>query len=199
MTLGGHRGALPLEASSRNIFRGRSNSAYTFALQGPLSDNYSAHHSKITRHQGVLFSGLHWRPISNNSETVHARPNPFSASRAFALIPLLVTALTKPLAAQPFEGCPSKEILAAFNDFASVGKPPTATWRAWLRDPKAQYVEPWKAFDDVHYVGVLLGVSLGDPTSNSVVLIDTLREPHVDQLIANLGKVGINLSDINMC
>jgi metallo-beta-lactamase class B len=29
-----------------------------------------------------------------------------------------------------------------------------------------------------------------------VVLIDTLHEPHVDQLVANLGKVGINLSDI---
>jgi hypothetical protein len=73
---------------------------------------------------------------------------------SFALTVLLVSGLTNPLAAQPFVGCPSKEILAAFNDFASVGKPPTVAWRTWVRDPKAQYAEPWKAFDNVHYVGV---------------------------------------------
>ena len=115
---------------------------------------------------------------------------------SFALTVLLVSGLTNPLAAQPFEGCPSKEILAAFNDFASVGKPPTVAWRTWVRDPKAQYAEPWKAFDNVHYVGVCWVSAWAIQTSEGVVLIDTLHEPHVDQLIANLGKVGINLSDI---
>jgi metallo-beta-lactamase class B len=42
----------------------------------------------------------------------------------------------------------------------------------------------------------VLGVGLGNPDQRGVVLIDTLHEPHVDQLIANLGKVGINLADI---
>jgi len=34
----------------------------------------------------------------------------------------------------------------------------------------------------------VLGVGLGDPDRDGVVLIDTLHEPHVDQLIANLRK-----------
>ena len=100
------------------------------------------------------------------------------------------------LAAQPFNGCPSKEIRAAFNDFASVGKPPPDAWRSWQRDPKAQYIEPWKAFDNIHYVGVCWVSAWAIRTNDGVVLIDTLHEPHVDQLIANLGKIGINLADI---
>ena len=103
---------------------------------------------------------------------------------SFALTVLLMTALTNPLAAQPFEGCPSKEILAAFNDFASVGKPPPDAWRSWLRDPKAQAMEPWKAFDNVHYVGVCWVSAWAIQTNDGVVLIDTLHEPHVDQLVA---------------
>jgi metallo-beta-lactamase class B len=64
---------------------------------------------------------------------------------SFVLMVLLVTASANPLAAQPFVGCPSKEIQTAFNDFASVGKPPPDAWRSWQRDPNAQYIEPWKA------------------------------------------------------
>jgi metallo-beta-lactamase class B len=115
---------------------------------------------------------------------------------SFALMVLLVTASANPLAAQPFEGCPSTGILAAFNDFASVGKPPPDAWRNWQRDSKAQYIEPWKAFDNVHYIGVCWVSAWAIRTSDGVVLIDTLHEPHVDQLIANLGKIGINLADI---
>jgi metallo-beta-lactamase class B len=76
-------------------------------------------------------------------------------SELFALAISLVTGSTNPLVAQPFEGCPSKEILAAFNAFASVGKPPTDAWRSWQRDPGAQQtVEPWHAFDNIQSVGV---------------------------------------------
>lgn len=116
------------------------------------------------------------------------------------LIALLVCAalfgLSNPLAAQPFNGCPSEEILAAWNDFGLAGKPPTVAWRSFVRDPKAQYIEPWKTFDNVQYVGVCWVSAWAIQTSDGVVLIDTLHEPHVDQLIANLAKVGINLADI---
>jgi len=49
---------------------------------------------------------------------------------SFSLMILLVTAAPNPLAAQPFAGCPSTEILAAFNAFAGVGKPPPDAWRS---------------------------------------------------------------------
>jgi metallo-beta-lactamase class B len=115
---------------------------------------------------------------------------------SFVLTVLLVTASANPLAAQPFKGCPSKEILASWEDFGLTGKPAPDVWRSWVRDPKAQYIEPWKAFDNVHYVGVCWVSAWAIQTNDGVVLMDTLHEPHVDQLIANLVKVGINLGDI---
>jgi metallo-beta-lactamase class B len=116
-------------------------------------------------------------------------------TRSFTLTILLMAASANPLVAQPFEGCPSKEILARFEDFGRTGKMPPDLSR-WLGDPKAQYIEPWKAFDDVYFVGVCWVSAWAILTNDGVVLIDTLHEPHVDQLIANLGKVGIDLSDI---
>jgi metallo-beta-lactamase class B len=118
-------------------------------------------------------------------------------SKLFALAILLVTVSANPLAAQPFEGCPSKEILAAFSAFASVGKPPPDDWRRWQHDAEAQQsVEPWNAFDNIQSVGVCWVSAWAIRTNDGVVLIDTLHEPHVDRLVANLGKAGINLADI---
>ena len=87
-------------------------------------------------------------------------------------------------------------ILARFDDYILAGKPPPDVLRSWWHDQKAQYIEPWKAFDNVHYVGVCWVSAWAVQTGAGVVLIDTLHEPHVDQLVANLGKVGINLADI---
>ena len=109
---------------------------------------------------------------------------------------LALTAATRAVVAQPIEGCPSsKEIGARFEDFGRTGKMPPDVGR-WLFDAKAQFVEPWKAFDGVHFVGVCWVSAWAIQTSDGVVLIDTLHEPHVDQLVANLGKAGVALSDI---
>ena len=111
-------------------------------------------------------------------------------------IVLALTAATRAVVAQPIEGCPSsKEIGARFEDFGRTGKMPPDVGR-WLFDAKAQFVEPWKAFDGVHFVGVCWVSAWAIRTSDGVVLIDTLHEPHVDQLVANLGKAGVALSDI---
>ena len=119
-------------------------------------------------------------------------------ARSFALAGLLAAASINPAAAQPaplFEGCPSQPILARFEDFGRTGKMPPDLGR-WLSDHKAQYIEPWKAFDNVYFVGVCWVSAWAIQTSEGVVLIDTLHEPHVDQLIANLRKIGIDLADI---
>ena len=126
------------------------------------------------------------------------RPDFSELIKSFALATLLATASAYPLAAQPaqpFDGCPSKEILARFEDFGRTGKMPPDLGR-WLNDPKAQYIEPWKAFDNVYFVGVCWVSAWAIRTSDGVVLIDTLHEPHVDQLIANLRKVGVDLADV---
>lgn len=97
--------------------------------------------------------------------------------------------------AQALTGCPSETILAKFKDFGQTGKMPPDLGR-WLGDPKAQYIEPYKAFDNVYYVGVCWVSAWIVKTSAGVVLIDTLHEPFVDQLIENIKKVGVDMADI---
>ena len=126
------------------------------------------------------------------------RPAIFETIKSTAIAALLTAASALGVAAQPaqpFDGCPSKEILARFEDFGRTGKMPPDLGR-WLNDPKAQYIEPWKAFDNVYFVGVCWVSAWAIRTSDGVVLIDTLHEPHVDQLIDNLRKVGVDLADI---
>ena len=97
--------------------------------------------------------------------------------------------------AQPFDGCPSQPILDRFEEFGRTGKMPPALGR-WLGDRKAQYIEPFKAFDNVDYVGVCWVSAWVVRTSAGPVLIDTLHEPHVDQLIDNLRTVGVDPASI---
>ncbi|MDD1651061.1 MAG: MBL fold metallo-hydrolase [Methylococcaceae bacterium] len=124
------------------------------------------------------------------------RPSLSHIISACALAVLLVTAHPGALVAQPMEGCPpSKDIMARFDDFLNTGKMPPDLGR-WIMDPRMQYIEPWKAFDNVYFVGVCWVSAWAIRTDDGVVLIDTLHEPHVGHLIANLGKAGITLSDI---
>lgn len=100
-----------------------------------------------------------------------------------------------PARAEPIVGCPSETILSQFEDFGRSGKMPPELGR-WLSDPKAQYIEPYKAFDNAYFVGVCWVSAWVITTSEGAVLIDTVHEPHVDHLIANIKKIGIDLADI---
>lgn len=97
--------------------------------------------------------------------------------------------IATPARAEVPTGCAAKDVVAAFGDFGKTGKMPPDTAR-WLYDTKAQYIEPWKAFDNVYYVGIcwvsawLLTSKTGD------ILIDTLYEPFTDTLLDNIRKVG---------
>ena len=66
----------------------------------------------------------------------------------------------------------------------------------WLSDPKAQYVEPYRAFDNVYFVGVCWVSAWLVNTSAGWVLIDTLHDPFADLLIDNIRKVGVSPADI---
>ena len=97
--------------------------------------------------------------------------------------------------AQQIEGCNSKDLSARFDEFSKTGKMPPEIGR-WLMDPKAQYIAPFKAFDNVSFVGICWVSAWIITTPEGAILIDTLHTPHVDQLIRNIDSVGVKLSDI---
>jgi metallo-beta-lactamase class B len=108
------------------------------------------------------------------------------AMAAFAASPALAGVPT---------GCDSQQMTAAFDDFGRTGRMPPDLGR-WLNDPAAQKVAPWKAFDNVDYVGVCWVSAWIVRTSAGAVLIDTLHDPFADLLIENIRKVGVDPADI---
>ena len=94
-------------------------------------------------------------------------------------------------------GCASKDVTAAFGDFLRTGKMPPDTGR-WLYDKKAQYIEPWKAFDNVYFVGICWVSAWLLTSPKGHVLIDTLYDPFVDTLLDNIRKVGADPKDIKV-
>ncbi len=96
----------------------------------------------------------------------------------------------------PIAGCCSAEILQKFVEFGKSGMMPRDLAK-WLDDPDAQFIAPWKPFDNVHFVGVCWVSAWLVETSEGAVLIDTLYGPHVDQLIENIRATGIELADIH--
>jgi metallo-beta-lactamase class B len=80
---------------------------------------------------------------------------------------------------------------------ADASEPYSKTCRVTqARNNAIQKQEPFKAFDNLYYVGPcyvsvwLLTTPQGD------ILFDSAQEPFVDDVIANIGKVGVNLRDI---
>ena len=115
----------------------------------------------------------------------------------------LVTALAVVLLAPPPQGaqasaaggCPLARLSQGLEEFGTTGKMPPDV-RQTLGDPAAQRVPPFKAFDNVYFVGVcwVSAWLIVDPAGD--VLIDTLHEPHVETLLANLAAVGARPADI---
>lgn len=93
--------------------------------------------------------------------------------------------------------CSSQAISSRFIEFGRTGKMPPELGK-WLRDPQGQYIEPYQAFDNVHYVGVCWVSAWIVKTSDGPVLIDTLHEPFVDQLVKNIRQVGVDPADIKL-
>lgn len=112
---------------------------------------------------------------------------------------LIGTGFLSPLStveAQPlFEGCPSKQILERFVEFGRSGKMPPDLGK-WLNTPDAQYVEPWKPFDNVDFVGICWVSAWLIHTDEGSVLIDTLYGPFTKTIIDNIKKTGTDFADI---
>jgi metallo-beta-lactamase class B len=111
---------------------------------------------------------------------------------------VLATALTAaPLAASAGEAgnCPVERITAGLEQLSATGKMPDDV-RALINDPAIQRIAPFRAFDNVYFVGICWVSSwlIVDPAGD--ILIDTLHEPHVDTLLANIAAVGAKPADI---
>jgi metallo-beta-lactamase class B len=114
---------------------------------------------------------------------------------ALASMTLLLQAA--PARAEVPTGCASKDVTAAFGDFLKTGKMPPDTGR-WLYDKKAQYIAPWKAFDNVHFVGICWVSAWLITSPKGHILIDTLYEPFVETLLDNIRKAGADPKDIKV-
>jgi len=68
-------------------------------------------------------------------------------------------------------------------------------WFAW-NDPAEQYIEPFRIFDNVYYVGMrFVSVYLID-TGAGLILIDALFGPHVERLLTNIRTLGFDPQDV---
>lgn len=116
--------------------------------------------------------------------------------KTLATAAIVAASLAAPASAQSlFEGCPSGPILQRFIEFGKSGKMPPDLGK-WLNTPADQYVEPWKPFDNVDYVGVCWVSAWLVHTSEGTILIDTLYGPFQKTIIENIAKTGTDLADI---
>ena len=91
--------------------------------------------------------------------------------------------------------CDSSVLRAQFDGFGSTGRMPPELGR-FLRDDAAQRVEPYKAFDNVYYVGICWVSAWLVTSPAGHVLIDSLYGAHADELLQNVRKLGLNPQDI---
>lgn len=117
-------------------------------------------------------------------------------TRSVVATAVLAAATAGPaLAESLFDGCPSGPIIQRFIEFGKTGKMPPDLGK-WLSSPADQYVEPWKPFDNVDYVGVCWVSAWLVHTDDGVVLIDTLYGPFKKMIVENIQKTGTDLADI---
>jgi metallo-beta-lactamase class B len=95
------------------------------------------------------------------------------------------------------ERCESAPIMAAFALFGDTGRMPQELG-AFLANAKLQRIEPYKAFDNVYYVGICWVSAWLITSPRGHVLIDTLYGKFTDQLLAHVRAVGFDPKDIKL-
>jgi metallo-beta-lactamase class B len=91
--------------------------------------------------------------------------------------------------------CESAPIAALFKVFSDTGRMPPDLGR-FLQNAALQKVEPYKAFDNVHYVGICWVSAWLITSSTGHVLIDTLYGPHTEAMVENIRRLGFDPKDI---
>jgi len=93
--------------------------------------------------------------------------------------------------------CESAPLLAAFAIFGETGRMPPDLGR-FIADAALQKIEPYKAFDNVYYVGICWVSAWLLTSPRGHVLIDTLYGPHTDQMLTSIGALGFDPKDIKL-
>lgn len=115
---------------------------------------------------------------------------------AFAVLTLLTaqaSAQDQPLTTK----CESAPLMAVFNELNETGRMPQRMIR-FMSDVKHNKVEPFKAFDNVYYVGICWVSAWLITSPNGHVLIDTLYGPYTDQILGNIRALGLDPKDIKL-
>lgn len=108
--------------------------------------------------------------------------------------------LASPVLAEPpvlTDKCESHPIMANFIEFGKAGKMPPNLGK-FLRNPAAQNIEPYQAFDNVYYVGVCWASAWLITSPNGHVLLDTLYGSYTDRLLQNIKTLGLDPQDIKL-
>lgn len=115
-----------------------------------------------------------------------------------SVVPAMAQSTPAASAAPPLTTrCESPPLMAAFTVFGETGRMPPDLGR-FLSDAALQRIEPYKAFDNVYYVGICWVSAWLITSPNGHVLIDTLYGPFTDQLLANIRAVGFDPKDVKL-
>jgi len=93
--------------------------------------------------------------------------------------------------------CESAPLMAAFTVFGDTGRMPPELAR-FLGDEPANATEPYKAFDNVYYVGICWVSAWLITSPHGHVLIDTLYGPFTGRLLRNIRALGLDPGDIKL-
>lgn len=91
--------------------------------------------------------------------------------------------------------CESAPIAALFKVFGDTGRMPPDLGR-FLQTAALQKVEPYKAFDNVYYVGICWVSAWLITSPKGHVLIDALYGPYTEPMLDNVRKLGFDPKDI---
>lgn len=91
--------------------------------------------------------------------------------------------------------CESAPIAALFKVFGETGRMPPDLGR-FLQSAALQKIEPYKAFDNVYYVGICWVSAWLITSPKGHVLIDTLYGPYTLQMLENIRRLGFDPKDI---
>lgn len=91
--------------------------------------------------------------------------------------------------------CESAPIAALFKVFGDSGRMPPDLGR-FLQNAALQKIEPYKAFDNVYYVGICWVSAWLITSPKGHVLIDALYGPYTETMLTNIRKLGFDPKDI---
>ena len=109
-----------------------------------------------------------------------------NAVAALALLSAQASAQEQPLTTK----CELAPLMAAFTVFSETGRMPPNLVK-FIGDAALQKIEPYKAFDNVYYVGICWVSAWLITSPNGHVLIDTLYGPYTEPVAGKYSHAGV--------